>query len=219
MIFCWLIAAILLTADGALTEKKREDFADEVMKFRLSAPDMSDQSQNSGEWILIQHKKGQPTIFETATWKSYKAGFGSYSLQSDFYWRGLERIHKLTSTGRWQLLMKSKWTKAPNVEWAVFNDFKVDGEIMEYRLHVGSMAQNYQGTKIMLAQLNGHPFSTHDRDNDPISINCADDHNGGWWFFKGCYNTCYNCNNHEQHFKRGSDQHALETLMAIKQVS
>ena len=31
------------------------------------------------------------------------------------------------------------------------------------------------------------PFSTHDRDNDASSYNCAQKHRGGWWYVTAYY--------------------------------
>jgi len=181
---------------------------DEFLETVSASADLCKQGQNSDDWILIQRRKGKPTIFETAKWNSYKAGFGTCGLQSDFYWMGLEKIHELTSTGKWQLLMISNRVHHPNLEYVVYNDFKVDDEAFQYTLHVGSRVQ-YSYWKFVLN--NGHPFSTIDRDNAVTNsgyANCANISKGGWWFYR-CYKTCFNCN----HFS------ALSTIMAIKPVS
>ena len=38
---------------------------------------------------------------------------------------------------------------------------------------------------------NGRPFSTNDRDPDPLGIHCARAYMGGWWY-KNCYKTNLN---------------------------
>lgn len=39
--------------------------------------------------------------------------------------------------------------------------------------------------------LNGQHFTTRDQDNDHYNINCAIEHNGGWWYNK-CHAACLN---------------------------
>ena len=38
-----------------------------------------------------------------------------------------------------------------------------------------------------MAVHNAQKFSTYDMDNDQSSHNCAYDHQGGWWWYNGCY--------------------------------
>ena len=79
-------------------------------------------------------------------WNDYKNGFGTPS--SEEFWLGLDKMHKLTKTGRWELLFKAKWsvgsaTMSGKWAFAVYSNFKVDGESSEFRLRLGSRQSSH----------------------------------------------------------------------------
>ena len=73
-------------------------------------------------------------------------------------------------------------------KYAYYNFFMVGNAASKYRLQVAGYSGT-AGDSIVYGSgghnLNGMAFTTHDRDNDLDSGNCAQSYKGGWW-----YNTC-----------------------------
>jgi len=129
---------------------------------------------NNGGWIVIQRRLNGKTDFNR-NWEEYKDGFGS--LKKEF-WIGNENLNILTkSTVTLQINMKSNDDDA--IKSATYSEFSVSDETEKYQLSVNG----YSGTSgDSLSYHNNQYFSTKDRDNDQGEENCADTHNGGWWF-------------------------------------
>lgn len=163
---------------------------------------------------LIQRKKGEQPIFES-NWQAYKRGFGVYGWESSAYWRGLESIHNITSSGRWQVLLE--WQYGDEDAYVIYDDFKVDSESNRYKLHVGELVSMKNLHNPGLKFQDGMYFTTNDNINSPI--NCA----GGWWQKNCCY-LCLNQNEKagcQDHFAGGSCRPGKfkESLMALRNVT
>ena len=74
------------------------------LKDALKEADIPGLDKGEG-WQLIQHYKvGETDDFKNKTWEDYtKKGFGSPDLNGTHYWEALEKVHEMTSTGKWQL--------------------------------------------------------------------------------------------------------------------
>ena len=118
-------------------------------------------------------------------WVDYENGFGNVKGE---HWLGLKKISCLASVGvtklRIDLIDFAGYSK-----FAYYDYFHVGNPSTNYRLTIGG----YQSWRIGAAgdsmirnhNLNGMQFSTHDRDNDKTSSNCAVSNRGAWW-----YNNC-----------------------------
>ncbi|ROT77713.1 FreD [Penaeus vannamei] len=70
-----------------------------------------------------------------------------------------------------------------NATWAKYGLFHLGDASTKYRLQVG----RYNGTAgdgFGGGRHNGHPFTTHDNDNDAADANCAARYRGAWWYDK-----------------------------------
>jgi ficolin len=71
-------------------------------------------------------------------------------------------------------------------KYAYYNFFMVGNADSNYKLQVASYSGTAGDSLTQGTNLNGMPFSTRDRDNDPYTtVNCAENYKGGWW-----YNNC-----------------------------
>jgi hypothetical protein len=170
------------------------------------------ESTDGGKWLVIlRHKIGKTSAFQTGLWENYAKGFGNPKVDSTSFWLALRQVHRLTATGRWQVLLKIKWdkeyqsgTSGPLIDdplkgttgYEIYNDFKVGPESDNFTLTVGennkrvnvpSPNSNYT----FHGYNNGRQFSTTDHGPEP---GCAMESNdgGGWWFFD-CTYVCLTC--------------------------
>ncbi|KAL9961149.1 hypothetical protein ACROYT_G030042 [Oculina patagonica] len=141
-----------------------------------------DQTTDGGGWSVFQKRQDGSVDFYRG-WDDYKRGFGNLSGE---FWLGLEKIHRLTSSGQYKLRVDLE-DFAGNTAYAEYDSFGVASDGDKYQLSVG----NYSGTAgDSLANHNGLPFTTKDQDNDKRSdSNCAVEFIGAWW-----YNDCYYSN-------------------------
>ncbi|GFS13472.1 fibrinogen related protein 12.1 [Elysia marginata] len=141
----------------------------------LKTPILCDTLTDNGGWIVIQRRSTGDVDFYR-DWASYTEGFGK--LDTDL-WLGLENIHAITSSGKYELRVDLKYKGQS--KYAVYGNFSLAGEDENYKITVGS----YTGTAG--DALSGHDrqqFSTYDRDNDKdTSKNCARLYTGAWWYF------------------------------------
>ena len=123
-------------------------------------------------------------------WADYENGFGNVKGE---HWLGLKKISCLTS-----VLVKTKLRIdfadfVGHCKFVCFYYFHVGTPSTNYKLTIGG----YENWGVGIAgdsmtgshSLNGMQFSTHDRDNDESSGNCAASNRGGWW-----YNNCHHSN-------------------------
>ena len=122
-------------------------------------------------------------------WTDYEKGFGNVKGE---HWLGLKKISCLTSVGVKTKLQIDLADFAGHCKYACYDYFHVGTPSTNYRLTIGGY-QNWgigtAGDSMTSHNLNGMPFSTHDRDNDKYSGNCAVAWQGAWW-----YNACTNSN-------------------------
>ena len=119
-------------------------------------------------------------------WADYENGFGNVKGE---HWLGLKKISCLTSVAVKTKLRIDLADFAGHSKFACYDQFHVGNPSTNYKLTIGG----YQHWGIGTAgdsmtrghSLNGMPFSTHDRDNDRNSGNCAVHEQGAWW-----YNSC-----------------------------
>jgi len=168
-------------------------------------------------WHLIQHYKvGETDDFRNKNWEDYtKKGFGSPDLNGTHYWEALEKLHKITSTGKWQLLIGMLSNKSP-FRLIIYNNFRIGSVTKGYRLYIGDRDESYPDVKTSgkgLEYHNGLPFSTPDMDLDPASHSCAKSYHAGWWF-KNCHHTCLNCDE----IGGNAGGPAFERYMAIREM-
>ena len=142
----------------------------------LVAPVLCDTFTDGGGWIVFQRRVTGDVKFYRG-WDECKQGFGS--LDGDF-WLGLDNIHAITNTGVFELRIDMIYNG--NFAFAHYDSFSVGNENSNYVLHVA----HYDGTAgDSLNRHNGMKFTTHDRDNDVWTKNCAVRFGGPWWY-KDC---------------------------------
>ncbi|XP_050072983.1 microfibril-associated glycoprotein 4-like [Anopheles maculipalpis] len=137
------------------------------------------QSIDAG-WIVVQNRfNGSESFYRK--WADYESGFGS--LDGEF-WLGLERISLLVNNGqKWEIMV---WLKnfQGMILYTKYNKFVLGNATDEYRL---KEIRSYLGNGgDSLGKHEGMKFTTYDRDNDPVSYNCAKKHRGGWWYHQQC---------------------------------
>ena len=115
-------------------------------------------------------------------WTDYENGFGNVKGE---HWLGLKKISCLTSVGVKTKLRIDLADFAGHSKYACYDSFHVGTRSTNYRLTIGGYQNGGIGTagdSMISHNLNGMPFSTHDRDNDKYSsLNCAVHHQGAWW--------------------------------------
>ena len=109
-------------------------------------------------------------------WANYQKVFGD--LNGEF-WLGLNKIHRLTTTGNTNLRVDLKDFEGVSV-FAHYSTFKVGGADTKYTLTVGGYSGNAGDS---LSHHNDMKFLTHDQDNGISSGNCATQYKGAWWHF------------------------------------
>jgi len=140
-----------------------------------NTPVYCDTTTDGGGWIVFQRRQdGSVDFFRT--WNEYKEGFGSPS--SEFWW-GLERLHAATHNKPRELRIDLE-DFSGNKVYAHYTSFSIASESDTYALSVSG----YSGTAgDGLAEHNGKPFTTKDRDHDTmINDNGAVRWTGAWWF-------------------------------------
>jgi syndecan 4 len=144
-----------------------------------------DMDTEGGKWLVIQRRiNGSMDFYRN--WTDYVYGFGD--LDGEF-WYGLEKIHCLTTREDVELRIEISNGTTPSLVWT-YQLFRVQGAETNYRLTIGQ-GTGVGGTHDAMAYHNGRPFSTPDRDNDPVSTHCAVILEGAWWY-KSCHHSNLN---------------------------
>jgi len=128
-------------------------------------------------------------------------------------------MHEKTSTEKWELVLA--YHCEGQIKCLLHEDFKVDSEDTNFKLHLGSEVNREGFPKDQEISVSANaPFSTVDRDNDEVSRNCAQFWKGGWWH-KGCYSgicpNCYSENDNELLFPIGTCSHTYMAMKPLKQ--
>uniref|UniRef100_A0A3B4YMZ2 Tenascin-like n=1 Tax=Seriola lalandi dorsalis TaxID=1841481 RepID=A0A3B4YMZ2_SERLL len=141
-----------------------------------------DMETDGGGWTVFQRRMNGKTDFYR-TWNEYSAGFGNLSEE---FWLGNELLHNLTSVGPVSLRVDMR--SGNDTAYAHYANFSIDTEERHYTLTVSG----YTGTAgDSMKYHNGRPFSSRDKDPDPLGLHCARAYMGGWWY-KNCYKTNLN---------------------------
>ncbi|KAK3780297.1 hypothetical protein RRG08_013773 [Elysia crispata] len=147
----------------------------------ISRQILCDTHTDGGGWIVLQRRYKGDVVFYRG-WEDYKHGFGSNT--GDF-WIGNEQIHALTSKGNYELRLDFRIDGKE--EYAYSSSVRVGDEAAKYRLELDEISGTI-GT-LGLTYHDNLAFTTFDRDNDPWRGNCAQNHQGAWWF-----RACHRCN-------------------------
>lgn len=144
-----------------------------------------------GGWTVLQKRSG-PAVSFHRNWAEYKNGFGDVTKD---HWLGLQKAFSVNKdkTKKW-ILRVDLWDHEGGSAFAEYQDFKLEDEKANFKLHVGKYSGN-AGDAIRGAypgiDQNGYGFSTIDRDNDGCSPcifgdialrECASSEGGGWWY-------------------------------------
>ena len=136
-----------------------------------------DMVTDGGGWTVFQRRHNGLVAFYR-DWEDYKQGFGY--VDGD-YWLGLQNLHWLTSTARYELRVDIQDFNG-NIVYAKFKSFQIGDERLLYKLILG----DYEGTASdSLGYHNYMSFSTRDQDHDTSDFHCAQDFSGAWWY-KDC---------------------------------
>ena len=95
-----------------------------------------DQTTAGGGWTVFQKRMNGSVDFYR-DWADYKRGFGNLSGE---FWLGLDKIHRLTSSGGYKLRVDLE-DFAGNTVYAEYYSFEVKSEGTKYQLSIG----NYSG--------------------------------------------------------------------------
>ena len=128
-------------------------------------------------------------------WTEYETGFGNVKGE---HWLGLKKLNCLTGARPVSQLRVDMGDFEGNYINAQYRYFSVDDSTTNYKLRVGGyMTGNPAAAGDSLTRSvihNGMSFTTHDRDNDRSSGNCAVSEQGAWWYAGefGCSNSNLN---------------------------
>ncbi|KAL5012187.1 hypothetical protein ScPMuIL_010738 [Solemya velum] len=142
-----------------------------------------------GGWTVFQRRQDGSVDFYR-DWASYETGFGD--MMGEF-WLGNHFIHSITNQGSYELRVNLSDFEG-NSAYAHYNVFSVGDASSKYLLAVSGYSGNAGDS---LGYLNTRPFSTHDRDHDGLSGNCAVQRKGAWWY-RGCSDSNLNGKYHHQ---------------------
>ncbi|XP_075041741.1 ficolin-1-B-like [Mixophyes fleayi] len=139
---------------------------------------LCDMDTDGGGWIVFQRRLDGSGNFNR-DWASYQNGFGS---QLGEFWLGNEHLHRLTSSGSYQLRFDLEDFEG-NRTYATYSDFRVEAEADQYILRYGACTGGTAGDS--LGTQKDQAFSTIDQNNDKSDKSgqsCAEYFKGGWWF-------------------------------------
>ena len=158
---------------------------------------------DGGGWTVFQQRLDGAVDFYRG-WDDYVAGFGD-NLESE-HWLGLEKIHRITAAFPSNTLRIDFADLDGETTYAKYSTFDIKGSDENYKLVVGGFSgEATPGAGDSLSYHNNAPFSTHDRDNDETSVNCAEGYDGAWWY-KACHHSNLNglyLNGHHTSFANG----------------
>ena len=126
-----------------------------IRKIRKNFLAYCETKYDDGGWIVIQNRDDGTTDF-FRTWNEYKEGFGNIAGE---FWMGLEKIHELTSSKIFALLIVMENSKGEK-RYARYSSFGISGESSGYSL---SLLGKYVGDAgDSLSYHAGMKFSTYE---------------------------------------------------------
>ncbi|XP_034472591.1 techylectin-5B-like [Drosophila innubila] len=140
-----------------------------------------DAHTQGGGWTVILSRVDGSVDFNR-NWNVYKKGFGD--LDGEFF-LGLDKIHALTAERSQELLVLLEDFEGVE-KWETYEKFAIGNEDELYALHTLGRSNGTAGDS--LKRQHTTKFSTHDRDNDRWTKNCAEAYNGGWWY-ESCHDS------------------------------
>ncbi|XP_077970112.1 fibrinogen-like protein 1 [Styela clava] len=145
-----------------------------------------DVETDGGKWMVFQRRSNGMLDFASYNWKDYVEGFGNPKSE---YWMGLEKLHRLTSDGDFELRIDLEDWEG-NKRYAKYSSFSIGSASTKYQLNVGGYSGNAGDS---LDYHNAMKFTTRDQDNDEKSGgNCASEYNSGGWWFYSCHHSTLN---------------------------
>ncbi|KAK7111745.1 hypothetical protein V1264_011325 [Littorina saxatilis] len=138
-----------------------------------------DQTTDNGGWIVFQRRQDASVDFYRG-WTDYGNGFGD--LMGNFWMAGLDKLHTLTTSQRFELRVDlHRWDGIKG--YATYSGFHIDDGAHNFTLHLDNFTEGNAGDS--LSYHRGQQFTTKDRDHDKYRHNCAHSSYGAWW-----YNAC-----------------------------
>ena len=125
---------------------------------------------NGGGWTVFQRRRDGSVDFYRG-WAEYEDGFGNVKGE---HWLGLKKINCLTGARPVAQLRVDLGDFEGHYKYAQYRYFSVGDSTTNYTLRVGGyMAGPPAAAGDSLSYHKDMQFSTHDRDNDMYSGNCA----------------------------------------------
>nr|XP_053633888.1 microfibril-associated glycoprotein 4-like [Cherax quadricarinatus] len=140
-----------------------------------------DMETDGGGWtVFLSRQAENPREDFNRSWAQYKKGFGD---RSEEYWLGLEALHAITSSRKYNLRLDLLLSNNIPV-YNIWQNFRIGSEDTGYRLtwRTFSTLDDTMSSNC-LTYANGRSFSTYDVDEDVYSGNCAALRGGGWWYY------------------------------------
>nr|XP_027234497.1 fibrinogen C domain-containing protein 1-B-like [Penaeus vannamei]APU53501.1 fibrinogen-related protein 1 isoform 8 [Penaeus vannamei] len=142
-----------------------------------------DMTSSSGGWTTFLKRQQQSVQEDFARqWEEYRDGFGDVNSE---HWLGLDILHKMTAAEPMVLRLEVKAFDGAS-RWAEWGTFSVADSETQYKLTVGDYSANSTlGDPLTFSRnISGMAFSTLDRDNDKLSLDCVEYYSsgGGWWY-------------------------------------
>ncbi|XP_052898083.1 angiopoietin-4-like, partial [Anopheles moucheti] len=129
-----------------------------------------------GAYTVIQNRHEGSTDFYRG-YSDYRAGFGEFD--GGDYWLGLDRLHNITASGDYELMILLEDFEK-NVTYAHYDNFAIGSSNDFYPI---TKLDGYSGTAgDSLRSLVGVLFSAYDIDVDNSDGNCAVLNRGAWWY-------------------------------------
>ncbi|XP_060661882.1 angiopoietin-related protein 3-like [Drosophila nasuta] len=186
-----------LTNLNSFKEKSVESLPDScigwtagTLKIQLPNKESSNVLCDDDGWMIIQRRINGEQDFNK-NWQEYVNGFGDINGE---FWIGLEKLHLLTSSERYQLNILM--TIDGYTSFVEYEDFRVGNSESLYELE--SLGKFIKGSKYpftinsLTAKAN-KKFSTYDKKNNSNTYeNCAKNGMGGWWYSNYCSNSNLN---------------------------
>ena len=148
----------------------------------LLATGYCDTLTNGGGWLVVQRRQDGSVDFNRG-WADYEDGFGSLTGE---FWYGLQPLHCLTNQGQWEMRIDFTLTDGTK-SYISYSSFKIGPASSNYQLSISGYKGITSNDPIIGSSNNYKGFTTKDRDNDRLEVNCATSdvgYAGGWWYHR-----------------------------------